>query len=272
MSETKFDIYDIMACDVFWDYGTPGLPKEQHKFLVAFYATHGKFHPDLVDAIKCFGPDGYETEIVNQKFTGENRNGFIHDKTTDNYWYMHNCATGFMKDGEYRIEVRCRNGEVKTKSRVQSSAASRNLVKSYLANAGKMAESFSPSERKKMPEGASLSVARIRWSTLKELSGQDAYYIHRLAEGASKSEWDVQKLVWWDNIFIQRIVDPTAGLNRAEVIVNTTLKPKTPYLYFVEITDSNAMGQTNICIFQPFRQFTTPSIQTSAESGTAARG
>jgi hypothetical protein len=146
------------------------------------------------------------------------------------------------------------------------------LVKSYLANAGKMAESFSPSERKKMPEGASLSVARIRWSTLKELSGQDAYYIHRLAEGASKSEWDVQKLVWWDNIFIQRIVDPTAGLNRAEVIVNTTLKPKTPYLYFVEITDSNTMGQTNICIFQPFRQFTTPSIQTSAESGTAARG
>jgi hypothetical protein len=68
----------------------------------------------------------------------------------------------------------------------------------------------------------------------------------------------VQKLHWWDNIFVERFSKPDAGLNRGGVVIGKELKPKTSYAYFNEITDSNAMGETNICIFQPHQVFATP--------------
>jgi len=271
MTDCRFEIFDIMACDVYWDYGTPGLPKQQHKFLVAPYATEGRFTPDLVDEIVCHGPNGYLTHIANQKFTRKNRNGYIHDPLSGNYWYMHNCATGFMEEGDYRIDVVTKSGEVKSKARFQKSEPARSLVSSYLSHSDAIHASFSPSENQPLAEDTPLVGTRVRWSPLKEIAGTDAYYIYRIAEGGSKAEWDIQKLVWWDNIFIERMSDPTAGLNRSEVAIGASLKPRASYLYFVEITDSNAMGQTNICIFQPFRRFVTPPIR-ATDAMADARG
>ena len=270
MSDCNFEIYDIMACDVFWDYGTPGLPKQQHKFLVAFYATKGKFTPDLIDEIVCHGPNGYETHIANQKFTGHNRNGFIHDPLSGNYWYMHNCATGFMEEGEYRIDVVCKNGEVKSKSRFQQSAPARTLVSSYLANADAIYASFSPSEKQPLPDGTPLTGTKVRWTPLKELS-RHGRLLHlsrrrgRLEVGVGHPETGLvgQHLHRAD-------FEPTAGLNRSEVAIGATLKPKASYLYFVEITDNNAMGETNICIFQPFRRFVTPEQQAAGVAAQAS--
>jgi hypothetical protein len=89
----------------------------------------------------------------------------------------------------------------------------------------------------------------------------DAYYIYRISLGKKPRDFNIQKLVWWDNVFVQRLSKADAGLNRGEVVIGNELKPDTSYAYFVETTDSNAMGETNICVFQPHQVFTTPSAK-----------
>lgn len=252
-------IYDIMACNVYMDFENSKLQKEQHKFLIAFYPTPGVPTPDLIDTITASGPDGYKVKFINQEFTRQNINGYIYDAKYNNYWYMVNLPTGFLKGGEYTIEVTCKNGEVVKQSRIQDNAPSTEIVSAYRKHRDAMYASYSLSKTKPMPATAPLQDIKITWSTLKELAGVDAYYIYRLSEGKSGKEFNTQKLVWWDNVFIQRMMgDAEAGRNRGAVVIDTPLKPKENYVYFVEITDSNVMGTTNICIFQPHQVFTTP--------------
>jgi hypothetical protein len=248
MGAGNVQIYDIMACNVYWDFETPGTPKEQHKFLVAFYPTGGAPLPELVQSITAFGPNGYRVEVANQTFTGVNKNGHIYDRTTNSHWYMVNLDIGFMEPGEYTIEVLKKDGGIVSKSRIQKDEPSRALVASYLKNRGRIYESFSPGQGATLKPEAS--------SSLKTLADQDAYYIFRLSQGTNGKEFDTQNLHWWDNIFVQRAAgNATAGLNRDKVLVTNSLKPSTPYVYFTEITDSNAMGETNICVFQPHQSF-----------------
>ena len=172
---------------------------------------------------------------------------------------MVNLSTGFMKEGEYTIEVKCKNGDVVKKSRMQDNVPSKALVASYLKNQKKIYNSFSPSTARKLPATSPLKDIKITWSPLKKMRGVDAYYIFRITEGKASREFNTQKLVWWDNVFVQRLHgNKEAGLNRGEVVIDSELKPKTSYVYFVEITDSNIMGATNICIFQPHQILMTP--------------
>jgi hypothetical protein len=255
MGAGNVQIYDIMACNVYWDFETPGTPKEQHKFLVAFYPTGGAPAPELIKSLVAVGPDGYRVEIANQKFTGQNKNGHIFDRTTNSHWYMINLDTGFMKPGEYTIEVTTHDGKKVQKSRVQQDVPSRALVSAYLQNRSRLYESFTPGQGKTLAPEAPHDKVEIRWSSLKTLADQDAYYIFRLSQGSNGKEFDTQNLHWWDNIFTQRVTEPKAGLNRDRVLVTNALKPSTPYVFFTEITDSNAMGETNICVFQPHQSF-----------------
>lgn len=262
MGNAEVKIFDIMACNVYWDFENSPMPKETHKFLVAFYPTADKATPELIDSITAYGPDGYEVRFANQMFNNDNKNGWFYDPRIPNYWYMVNLPTGFMKEGEYTIEVRCKDGAVVRKSRVQKNAPSDALVSSYLKHWDEIYESFSPSKKRPLPNGTPLKDIPCIWKTLKDVDDQDAFYVYRLAEGRSSREFDGQKLVWFDNIYMQRLLnnDPKAGLNRGEVIIGSRLKPNTSYAYFVEITDSNIAGEANICIFQPHQIFTTPAV------------
>lgn len=260
MNTPEVRIYDIMACDVYWDFAGP-LPREQHKFLVSLYPTPGAKAPDLIERITARGPDDYSVEFANQEFHRGNLNGWIYDRTVDAYWYMVNLATGFMAPGEYTIEIECRDGSLVSASRVQDRAASAKLVASYLANRDVLAKSFFPSRTTPpLAKGAPLHRIVSGQRTLKQLDGTDAYYIYRLAEGATPAEFDTQNLVWWDNIFVRRnlLGQPNAGRNQGQVIIGAELEPGRDYGYFVEITDANAQGETNICVFQPHQFFTTP--------------
>jgi len=73
-------------------------------------------------------------------------------------------------------------------------------------------------------------------------------------------------LVWWDNIFLEALYqcqsapDPVAcafnaGRNRKSVTFESSLEKESSYGFFVELTDSNVMGKTNLCIFQPHHFF-----------------
>lgn len=260
MENGEVKIFDIMACNVYWDFENSPMPKETHKFLVALYPTPGLVTPELIDQITAYGPDGYEVKFANQMFDNDNKNGWFYDPRIPNYWYMINLPTGFMKEGEYTIEVQCKDGSVVKKSRVQKNAPSDVVVSSYLKHWDAIYNSFSPSKTKPMPKNGSLKDIQCSWSTLKDVDNVDAFYVYRLAEGRSSREFDGQKLVWFDNIYMQRLLnnDEKAGQNRGEVVIGDPLKPKTSYAYFVEITDSNIAGEANICIFQPHQIFMTP--------------
>lgn len=163
MAEEKIEIYDIMACNVFWNFPNTGLPQEQHKFLVAFHPTGGRPIPELIDSIRAKGPDGYEKEIANQTFKADNCNGHIFDRTTNSHWYMLNLPEGFMKEGEYTIEVTGKDGIVRTMSRVQKDAPGQALLKAYKQVEDQIHKSYRPADGSQLPDGTPLKDIEITW-------------------------------------------------------------------------------------------------------------
>ncbi len=252
-------IYDIMACNVYVDYDFATV-SEQHKFLVAFYPMPGVFIPDLVESIVAYGPNGYQVEFVNQEYNLDNINGYITDEAFGSCWYMVNLKTGYMEEGYYEIVVTYKNGETVSMGRYQDNSPQDELVGAYLANKDELYTSFTPGTNNPMLPTDSVVDVNVSWNTLKDVAGVDSYNIYRISEGSTSEEFDIQNLVWWDNVFVNRIyVDPEYGLNKGSVIVGETLEAGIDYAYFVETTDSNKMGDTNICIFQPHQLFTTPN-------------
>jgi hypothetical protein len=70
-------IFDIMACNVYWDFENLPMPKETHKFLVALYPTPGVVAPDIIEKITAYGPGGYSVNFKNQMFTNDTLNGWF---------------------------------------------------------------------------------------------------------------------------------------------------------------------------------------------------
>jgi hypothetical protein len=187
MGNAEVKIFDIMECDVYWDFENSPMPKETHKFLVALYPTPGVITPDLIEKITGYGPGGYQVDFANQKFDNVNKNGWFHEPKIPNYWYMINLPTGFMKEGEYSIEVKCKDGTVVKKSRIQKNAPEDAAVSAYLKNHDRIYNSFSPSKTKPMPDGASLDDVKLTWSTLKDTAGLGnvlvfSSFLHKIIE------------------------------------------------------------------------------------------
>lgn len=261
MGNPEIKIFDIMACNVYWDFDKSPMPKETHKLLVALWPTPGVVAPDYIEKITGYGPNGYEHRIAaHDKFDNVKKNGWLYTPALQNYWYMYNIPSGFMKEGEYTIEIACKDGSVVKKSRVQKSGPSDAAVEAYLKNRDKVLESYSPSKTKPLAAGSSRKGIDLKWSPLKEFGGPDEFYVTRLAEASTPMEFDGNNLTLFDNIYVQRLRsgDTTVGRNRGKVTVEEELKPNTNYGYFVEITDANVGGEANICIFQPHQFFKTP--------------
>lgn len=260
MAATQLQIYDIMACNVYWDFKDSPMPKETHKMLVALYPTPEVVAPDIIETIVAYGPDGYEVVFKNQKFDNKALNGWFYTPETKNYWYMVNLPTGFLKEGEYTIEVTSKDGSVTKKSRIQNNAPADAAVEAYIKNRDEIFESFTPSRTKPLSGSSGLTDVKLNWKTLKDVAGLDSFSVTRVAEASNSLEFDGNNLTFYDNIYYQRLVnnDSQAGQNRNEVVIDKPLKPQTNYGYFVEITDANVGGEANICIFQEHQYFKTP--------------
>jgi hypothetical protein len=259
MATTELKIYDIMACNVYWDFENSPMPKETHKMLVALYPTPGVKAPDHIEKITAYGPDGYEVVFANEKFDNTKLNGWFYTPEIQNYWYMVNLPTGFLKEGEYTIEVVGKDGSKDTKSRIQDNAPSDAAAEAYLKHYDRIFDSFSPSKKQPLAADAGLEGIELKWSTLKDVAGLDAFYVTRLCAAATPLEFNGNDLTLFDNIYYQRLVnnDPATGQNRNSVVIDKALQPQTDYGYFVEITDANIGGEANICIFQPHQFFKT---------------
>ena len=79
---------------------------------VALYPPPGVTAPDLIEGINAFGPNGYHATVANQKFDNTRPNGWFYTPEVQYYWYLVNLPTGFLKEGEYTIEVTCKDGQV----------------------------------------------------------------------------------------------------------------------------------------------------------------
>ncbi len=202
----------------------------------------------------AYGPNGLEIPMANQYFTQEHADGYIYDASMGNYWYMKNMRNGFMEPGEYTIELTFKNGDVSTISRVQDNAPSDKILDAYLTSKEKIA--YYPDAP--LPDGTSLSILEFRWGSLKEMASTDAFYIFRLSKAEVWWAFDIQNLVYWDNVFVERFNDPLYAQNKGSIVIPTTLEPDTGYAWWTEICDANKMGDTNICIFQPISAFRTP--------------
>ena len=256
MSEEQVQIYDLMACNVYMDFDTQ-LPKEQHKFLIAFHPTGGRPVPELIESITAKGPNGYQVEVANQEFKASNLNGWIYDRTTDSHWYMVHLYTGFMAPGEYSIKVVTKGGHTCSMSSTQSNESTQAMMAAYLEHRATLQESYTPGHNIQLPADTNLAQVQVDCRSFKALSGLDAYYVFRLCEAEDNKAFDTQNLYWWDNIFLERMLNPDAGKNRSSLNIGRELKPNSAFTYFTELTDSNAMGETNICIFQPHQTFYT---------------
>ncbi|MFJ6676631.1 hypothetical protein ACIQMJ_36495 [Actinosynnema sp. NPDC091369] len=137
-------IYDIMACNVYWDFDGSDLPREQHKFLVSFHPTDTPT-PELVESIVATGPGGYRVEFADEPFTQRNLNGHIHDSALGFHWYMVNLPTGYLPEGEYTIEVTAKDGAVTRRSRVQRQESTDRIVPVYREHRARLLDSFTPS-------------------------------------------------------------------------------------------------------------------------------
>ena len=258
MGNPEIKIFDIMACNVYWDFENSPFPKETHKLLVALFPTPGVVAPDFVESIKGYGPNGYEFPIaVHEKYSTINKNGWLYTPGIQNYWWMFNIPKGFMKEGEYTIEITCKDGSIVRKSKIQKDAQSEKCVESYLKNRDKIYNSHFPSKTK--PFSGSLKDVSLSWTPLSGFGGPDEFYVTRVAECSVPLGFDGNNLTYFDNIYVQRLRtgDVNAGKNLTGTTIDTELKPETNYGYFVEITDGNIAGEANICIFQQHQFFKT---------------
>ncbi len=185
MGQNEVKIFDIMACNVYWDFASSLMPKETHKFLVALLPTPGAATPELIESITAYGPGGYTVAFKNQKYENLGKNGWFYDQQITNYWYMVNLPTGFMKEGEYTIEVKTKDGKVDKKTRIQHDAPSDAAVNAYLKNHDRIFNSFSPSKTKPIASGSALKGITCTWETLKDAADLDAYYVFRLCQAST---------------------------------------------------------------------------------------
>ena len=185
MAKNEVKIFDIMACNVYWDFESSIMPKETHKFLVAFLPTPGEATPDLIESLTAYGPHGYEVEFKNEKYENLGKNGWFIDRQITNYWYMVNLPSGFMKEGEYTIEVKTKDGRSDKKTRLQRDAPSDAAVEAYLKHRDRIINSFSPSRTRPLVAGSPLNELACSWETLKYAAGLDAYYVYRLCPAAT---------------------------------------------------------------------------------------
>jgi hypothetical protein len=245
-------ITDIVAAQIYWGFGY-GLPERQSKFVVLFDKMFGAAGTDSIERMYAEGPDGYRLEIKNQPYTGLNGNGYIEEAGYNDYrWFMAFDRSGFLKDGEYTVTVEYKNGEKSRMSRTLRYDDS--ILGSYLAQRDKIA--FSPAEPAAGSD-ASQSPIEMKWTTLASLGGPDAYYCLRIAEDKG-SGWDNANISVFDNIFDASKATPGAGLNKTSFSVAAgLLKPNSKYAWFTEFCDSNHYRDINVCIFQPFQEFTT---------------
>ena len=118
MAKNEVKIFDIMACNVYWDFESSIMPKETHKFLVAFLPTPGEATPDLIESLTAYGPHGYEVEFKNEKYKILAKR-VVYRQPDHQHTGTWSFAERLHEEGEYTIEVKNQRRRSDKKTRLQ---------------------------------------------------------------------------------------------------------------------------------------------------------
>jgi uncharacterized protein (DUF362 family) len=257
VDETVPPIDDIVVSQIYLDRSddSNNFPKKQAKFEVYFFGLVGEKNTNAIKNILVEGPNGYEFQFKNQSFNFQSGNGYI----IDNYSrqvvrFLAFDRGGFLEDGRYKITVDYWNDESRSISRVLKS--NKILLNNYLKLKDKI--TYKAEEVPKYMQDPKI-YADIRWDTLNDLGGESAFYAIYLSQGRTEYV-NLHDLTHFDNIYQNRLLMPSYGLNKNSALVNTRwrpLKPNTEYTWFVETCDSNKHSDIDLTIYQPHQYFKT---------------
>lgn len=244
------DIRKIVVTNLFVDDRFLGW-HQGGKFVVVFDPGAGKIDPQAIRSITVKGPGHYSFDVrPHAKYRAPSFNGYLDDAYLDALWYMAIERSTLLANGEHTIRVTWADGTVKERSRVL--AFDPALSRSEYANRSRM--QFEPTGL--VSRNVDLCAARLRWTTLKSLDGQDAYYASRLSRGFSLHV-ATHELANYDNIRELSPTAPTVVLNVAESMASPPLRHFSGYTWFVEAVDGNDYETINTAVFFRHQWFAT---------------
>ncbi len=223
------------------EYPATRINKPEHaKFLVMFYPAQPRIED--IEYIKAIGPDNYKIDFkINQKYNRENLNGYISNAYV--LWFMVWDTRDFIKQGNYTIIIKYKDGTMYRKSRYV------NSKHDFLTKYKELKKKFIPKGNiafNKIKNGIS-----FKWKTIPDMH---LYYCFRLAQYKPGMNFaDSKQLILFDNIFFEK--QPEYGLNKSSVNFEGLLDKNVKYTWFVEITDSNRLSEVDLVIYQKFQYF-----------------
>jgi hypothetical protein len=229
-------LYTVLVAHVLHDF--PSLPNKQWSKVEVFFEGAAAVEPEDVERIFVTGPAGFGVEIANVPFVAPIINGYVDNAALGGLWYQL-LLPGYLAEGRYVVHVDWRDGRRETLARTLRTNT--ELLTFYETNKTRM--TYEPTGTSDADDTV------LRWSTLADLGGPDAFYNAWLSPGTAESI-DPNTAIG-DTIFAQAAEAPNAGRNLDRFRASDMDRPlqRGPHTWQVEILDANVLADVNAIIF-----------------------
>lgn len=240
-------INSFIVCNAYWDiYGNDAVDKKDPRLdktrmgKMAVFLNQLEVSPDEIQSIEVKGPNNYSFKInPNSQYERKNLNGYAPFRPI--LYYQGFETNGPLENGTYTATISLKNGKSEKRSKT-------------LKDTSQLLNKYKQLKHKFTPEGeitttqASLRKLDFDWN----LVSGDAYYSFWLAKDIDGGNF-LKDTIFHKNIFFKSGIKDS-GLNEDSITAYATLKHDEPYIWFVEILDSNRLEEVNEVIIQPFQR------------------
>ena len=210
------------------------------KVVLVFDGDYPVPSPDEISSISLAGPGDLNYRLRNAPYDKRYFNGYLYDAANNVLWYQA-YWNWFIPDGEYTLSINFVDGDSRAKSRFLRT--NYELLAAYQTHQEELG--FYPTNGVHVSGSSVL----LRWTTLAEVGGPNAYYNSWLVGSRNG-------LMLSDSIFTRAESDSLVGLDRNWSWKSWPVLPAGNYRWFAEILDSNVFSEINMVIFQPWQDFT----------------
>lgn len=247
-------INSFIVCNAYWDiYGDDTAEKKDSRLdktrmgKMAVFLNQMEVGPDDIQSIDVEGPNNYSFKInPYSPYERKKLNGYAPFRPV--LYYQGFETNGPLENGSYTVTINLKNGKSEKRSKTLKDT-------SHLLNRYKeLKHKFTPEGEVTTTED-SLRKLDFNWN---RVSG-DAYYSFWLAKDIDGGNF-LKDTIFHKNIFFKSGIKDS-GLNEDSITAYATLKQGEQYIWFVEILDSNRLGEVNEVIIQPFKRFVISKAQ-----------
>ena len=240
-------INSFIVCNAYWDIYGDGLAESKDTRLdktrmgkMAVFLNRFEIDSTQIKSIQVEGPNNYSFEINSvTEYDRKELNGYAPFRPV--LYYQGFDINGPLENGIYTVTINLKNGKSEQRSKT-------------LKDTGELLNRYKQHQHNFAPEGVvatsekTLRKLDFKWSTLSD----DAYYSFWLAKDIEGGNF-LKNTIFHKNIFFKSGLKD-AGLNENNITAYATLKRDQPYIWFVEILDSNRLEEVNEVIIQPFQR------------------